>query len=255
MAGSVTAAVHPYLSSGRADVLAHRGASGECPPGNTWAAFERAVDVGVDHIETDVQISADGVIVVYHDDRLDATTTGRGTIGEHGWDHLGSLRYRADGQPTEQGLVRLDELLVRWPQVAFNIDVKVDDAVTAVVDLLRRIDAGDRVCVASFGWRRIRRLRSALGDGWCTAAARGEIVVARVASWTRVPVALRCDVLQVPPRAKGVTVVDRRFVDWCHRAGIAVHVWTVDDPDEAQRLCDLGVDALITDHPERFVER
>jgi glycerophosphoryl diester phosphodiesterase len=151
--------------------------------------------------------------------------------------------------------VRLDELLVRWPQVAFNIDVKVDDAVTAVVDLLHRIDAGDRVCVASFGWRRIRRLRSALGDGWCTAAARGEIVVARVASWTRVPVALRCDVLQVPPRAKGVTVVDRRFVDWCHRAGIAVHVWTVDDPDEAQRLCDLGVDALITDHPERFVER
>ena len=76
-----------------------------------------------------------------------------------------------------------------------------------------------------------------------------------MASWTRLPVPLRCDVVQVPLRAKGVTVVDRRFVDWCHRAGIAVHVWTVDDPDEAQRLHDLGVDALITDHPERFIDR
>ncbi len=250
----MTAGAHPYLSSGRADVLAHRGASGERPPGNTWSAFERAVEIGVDHIETDVQISADGVIVVYHDDRLDATTTGHGTIGEHGWGELSSLRYCADGRPTDQGLVRLDELLVRWPQVAFNIDVKVDDAVVPVVRLLQRIDARDRVCVASFGWRRIRRLRSLLGDGWCTAAARGEIAAARFASWTRLPVVLGCDVVQAPRRARGVTVIDRRFVDWCHRTGVAVHVWTVDDPDAAQHLRDLGVDALITDHPERFID-
>ncbi len=245
---------HPYLSSGRSDVLAHRGASGERPPGNTWAAFERAVELGVDHIETDVQLSADGVIVVYHDDRLDDTTTGRGTIAEHGWDHLRSLRYRTDGHTTDQGLVRLDELLERWPDVAFNIDVKADAATDPVVRLLQRLDARERVCVASFGWRRIRRLRSSLGDGWCTAAARGEILVARLASWTRMPVPLRCDVVQLPPHAKGVTLVDRHVVDWCHRQGIDVHVWTVDDPDVAHRLRSLGVDALITDHPERFID-
>lgn len=249
--GSSTRVRHAYLRQGRADVLAHRGASVEHPPGNTWAAFERALTLGADHIETDVQLSSDGRVVVYHDERLDDATTGSGTVADHPWAHLRTLRYCVDGEPTDEGLVLLDDLLVRWPSVYFNIDVKVDEAVDPVVEILTACDAVDRVCVAAFGWRRIRRLRRRLGPGWCSAFARAEIAAARLASWLRLPVPRVGDVVQVPPEFRHVTIVDRRFVEGCHRSGVAVHVWTINQPDEIRRLTDLGVDAVITDRPER----
>lgn len=247
--------MHPYLRCGRADVLAHRGASAERPPGNTWEAFALAIEHGVDHLETDVQSSADGRVVLYHDDRLDDTTTGSGTVADHSWDHLRTLRYVVDGSPTDDGLVLLDELLAQWPQVYVNIDVKTDDAVEPVLAILRDHDAHDRVCVAAFSWARIRRLRRLLGPEYCTAFARLEIAIARVATWLRLPCPrLGGDVVQVPRKHKGVTIVDRRFVYGCHRSGVAVHVWTVNDRDEVRRLRDLGVDALVTDHPGRIVD-
>ena len=240
---------HPYLTVGRTDVLAHRGASADRPPGNTMPAFVRALELGVDHIETDVQASADGRVVVFHDDRLDGTTTGSGRIADHPWSHLQSLRYRVDGAPTDDGLILLEDALARFADAAFNIDVKTDATVEPVVDVLRRHDARARVCVAAFGWRRLRRLRRLLGDGWCTAYSRPEIAATRALSWLRLPVIRFGDAVQVPRAQHDVTVVDRRFVDACHRRHVAVYVWTVNDPAEVARLHRIGVDAVITDDP------
>jgi len=240
---------HPYVTVGRTDVLAHRGASAERPPGNTIPAFTRALELGADHIETDVQASADGRVVVFHDDRLDGTTTGSGRIDEHPWSHLRSLRYRVDGVAIDDGLVLLDDVLSRFADAAFNIDVKTDATVAPVVDVLRRHDARARVCVAAFGWRRLRRLRRLLGDGWCTAFSRPEIAATRALSWLRLPVIRFGDAVQVPRARRDVTVVDRRFVDACHRRDVVVHVWTVNTPAEVTRLRALGVDAVITDDP------
>ena len=151
---------------------------------------------------------------------------------------------------TDQVLVRLDDVLDTYPTAMFNIDVKTDDAVSPVIEILRAHDRMDRVCVASFGTRRIRRLRRTLGSGWCTAHARNEIAVIRLLAWLRLPLPRWGDVIQAPETQRGVTVVDRRLVEACHARGIAVHVWTVDDPDRMERLGDLGVDALITDRPD-----
>jgi glycerophosphoryl diester phosphodiesterase len=245
---------HPFLSEGRADVLAHRGASDARPPGNTLAAFRAALAMGCDHLETDVQCTSDGEIVVFHDDRLDDLTTGTGTIAEHTWEELASLRYVVDGRSTDDGLVRLDTVVTSFPDARLNIDAKTDDVVEPLIALLRRHDMRHRVCVASFGWRRLRRLRRALGKGWCTALSQPEIVVTRVAAWLRLPVPRTGDVAQLPRRFRAggvsVTVIDRRLVEACHRAGIAVHCWTVDDPDAVSELFELGVDAVITDRPD-----
>ena len=243
---------HPFLSEGRSDLLAHRGDSAGHPPGNTWAAFASAVDLGIDHIETDVQATADGVVVVYHDEELDETTTGSGTIGDHTWRELEAVRYRVDGAASPAGLVRLDEVLTAYPDIFFNIDIKTDATVAPAVEVLRRHDAARRVCVAAFGWRRLRRLRAELGDGWCTAYSQAEIVAARIAAWIRLPVPRWGDAVQVPTERRGVTVVDRRFVDACHRRDIAVHVWTINDGAEQQRLRSIGVDAVITDVPAKL---
>lgn len=244
---------HPFLCEGRTDVLAHRGASAARPPGNTISAFREALATGCDHLETDVQCSSDGAVVVFHDDRLDDLTTGSGTVSDHTWDELSRLRYVVDGRATDDGLVRLDTAVEHLPGAWFNIDAKTDDVVEPLIHLLRRHHLRDRVCVAAFGWRRLRRLRRELGGGWCTALSLPEIVVARLAAWLRLPVPRTGDAAQLPRRFRGVTVIDRRFVEGCHRAGVAVHCWTVNDPDDVEELFALGVDAVITDRPDMVV--
>lgn len=241
---------HPYLTQGRTDVLAHRGASAAAPPGNHLDAFAAALETGVDHLETDVQASADGRIVVFHDERLDEVTTGRGRIADHRWTELESLRYVEDGRPTDHRLVLLDDLLAAFPDAFFNIDVKTDEAVDGTVELLLRHDARRRVCVAAFGWRRLRRIRRALGPDWCSAMSQPEIVVVRLATWLRLPVPRTADVVQLPRSKSGIALVDRRMVERCHRRGIAVHVWTVNEPAEMHELRSFGVDAVITDRPD-----
>lgn len=238
---------HPFLTRGRPRILAHRGARARFPPGNTWAAFEAALEAGVDHLETDVQVSADGRVVVFHDERLDGATDGTGTVADHPWSALSEIRYR---NGDDEGLVLLDDLLERLDGAFFNIDVKTDEAVAPTVRVLRRHAARERVCVAAFSWSRLRRLRDALGPGWCTAVPKVGIAAARLASWAHLPVRGDGDVAQVPREHRGVTVVDRDFVAALHAGGTAVHVWTVDDVAEMERLFDLGVDGVITDRPE-----
>lgn len=241
--------VHRFLTSGRPDVMGHRGASEAAPPGNHLAAFRAAVDAGCDHLETDVQLSSDGEVVIFHDPRLDDVTTGSGEIADHTWAELAELRYVVDGRTTEHGLVRLADALDQLPDAYFNIDVKRDAAVEPTVEILRSRGARDRVCVAAFGWRRLRRLRRLLGAGWCTACSRPEIVVLRALSRLRAPLPRFGDAVQVPEQQRGITVVDRRFVEACHARDVQVHVWTVNEREQAERLAALGVDAIISDRP------
>lgn len=241
---------HPFLTAGLPSLLAHRGASVAVPPGNTAAAFAAALARGCDHLETDVQVTRDGVVVIFHDDVLDDLTDARGTIEERTWEEVRKIRYVADGEVTPHHLLRLDDALVSFPSAFFNIDVKVDPAVAPTVRILKTAEAQDRVCLASFSRRRLQRLRQDLGPSWCTAFAKSEIVVVRLASWLRLPVPRFGQVLQVPERYRGVRVVDRKLVEHCHRHGIAVHVWTVNDPERAEWLRSLGVDAIISDVPD-----
>lgn len=242
--------LHPFLVEGRPGVLAHRGASALHPPGNTERAFAAALEMGFDHLETDVQATSDGVVVVFHDERLDDATTATGTIGEHRWSDLRTVRTTIDGETTDDGLVRLDELLATFPAAFFNIDVKTDATIEPATRVLLEADARTRVCVAAFGLRRLRAVRRRLGPGWCSAMAKPEIALTRLAAWLRLPVPRLADVVQLPITFRGRTIVDRRFVEACHRSGIAVHVWTVNEPGEAARLRALGVDAVISDRPD-----
>jgi glycerophosphoryl diester phosphodiesterase len=116
--------------------------------------------------------------------------------------------------------------------------------------VLERTNAVDRVCIASFSDRRVARARAALGPRLCVSAGPRGVARLRLAA-TGAPVrAPRVACVQVPVRVRGVGLVDRRFVGAARRAGIAVHVWTVDDPAEMARLLDLGVDGIMTDRPD-----
>jgi len=142
-----------------------------------------------------------------------------------------------------------DELLEAWPEVRIAVDPKHDRAVEPLINALLRADAIDRVCVGSFSGRRLSAARRLGGPRLCTGLsprAVGQLQAAAAGVPTRVK-AGAC--AQVPPKAKGVPLVHRRFVDAAHGQNLVVHVWTIDDADEMHRLLDLGVDGIMTDTP------
>ncbi len=235
----------PYLESPFAVGFAHRGGAHEGVE-NSLAAFAHAVDLGFRHLETDVQVTADGVVVVLHDPTLDRTTDGHGLVAAQSWESLRRLRLRGAHQ-----IVRLEELLATFPQCRINIDLKVDAAVEPVIRVINRTASHERVCVASFSDTRIRRFRELTSHRVCTAAGPREVAQVRLAATLgrRVSPSIGADCLQVPVRVGRVGIVDQTFVETAHRGGLAVHVWTVDDSATMRQLLHLGVDGIMTDAP------
>ncbi|MDP8954202.1 MAG: glycerophosphodiester phosphodiesterase [Actinomycetota bacterium] len=233
----------PFLDHPGPLAFAHQGGGAERPE-NTMAAFEHAVSLGYRYLETDVHTTADGVLVAFHDDDLDRMTDHSGRIEDLPWSVVRRARV-VDGHPVP----RLDDLLGAWPEVRINVDPKHDAAIAPLAEVLRRTGATSRVAVGSFSDRRLFRLARAVGPGLCRSL--GPVGVTRL--WAaargvpsgRIPAACA----QVPVVRRGLTVTDARLVEEAHRRGLQVHVWTVDDPGEMQRLLDLGVDGLMTGRP------
>jgi glycerophosphoryl diester phosphodiesterase len=224
-------------------VIAHRGASDEAPE-NTIPAFQAAIDAGCRYLETDVHVTRDGVVVAFHDDRLDRVTDRRGLIEE-----LDIAQVEEADAGDGARIPRLEEILTRWPGVYVNIDPKSDRAVEPLAAVLDRHDAWERVCVGAFSDARLRRIR-ALGRGRaCTSMGPLAVATARVAAASGRMPRLGADCLQVPIRRHGVTIVTERFVRAAHRAHLPVHVWTVDDEATMHALLDIGVDAIMTNRP------
>lgn len=234
--------------------MAHRGGA-EHPEllgaENTLHAFEHAVALGYRYLETDVHATADGVLLAFHDDVLDRVTDTRGLIASMTADEVSHSRIGGlHAIPTMQ------ELLERFPDTRFNIDLKSPGAVRPLVDLLARTGAEDRVCVGSFSRSRLQAFRNGSGGRVATSASPAE-VAAFVTTPSRAARSLtrgRVDALQVPHRVQwrglSIPVVTASLVGRAHAAGMHVHVWTIDDPTEMTHLLDLGVDGLITDRTD-----
>ncbi len=242
--GSVMLHQHPYLRHRGPLAIAHRGGAGAHPE-NTERAFRHAVELGFTHLETDVHVTSDGVAVAFHDDALDRVTDGTGLIAELPWSEV----RRALVGGTDP-ICRLDDLLSEFPDTRFNLDPKHDEAVEPLCEILRRTGAISRVCVGSFSDRRTDRVRRLVGEELCTGTGPRRTLLLLARSWY-LPVRPRhVLVAQVPVRIGGIELVTRRFITAAHGLDMQVHVWTIDEPDEMNRLLDLGVDGIMTDKPE-----
>ena len=203
-------------------------------------AFEDAVRLGYRYVETDVQVTSDGVLLAFHDFNLMRTCGIDRRVADMTWVEV--QRARVNGIAP---IPTLEELLGAWPNLRVNIDCKADSAVDALVAALRRTNALPRVCVGAFSDRRIRRLRAILGPELCSALGPGAVVSMRFGR--HAPSGGLA--AQVPVRQGPLVVTTPAFVERAHASGIQVHVWTIDEPDEMRRLLDLGVDGIMTDRP------
>lgn len=268
---------NPWLER-RVLAFGHRG-SARLWPENTAYAFRRAVDAGAPALELDLRRTADGQIVVCHDATVDRTTDGAGPVAGRTLAEITELdaAYRfvpghgaepdgPDGPYPLRGrrapdlrIPSLRAVLAAFPSTLLTMELKEGPPHAAslaadVADLLAEHDRTDDVIVAAFEDSVLREFRQ-VAPTVPTATSAEEIGAfwgARdlpvVAPGTRPPVAV-----QVPVTYRGVEVVTRGFVDDARSCGLAVHVWTVDDPGEIDWLLDLGVDGIMTDRADVLV--
>jgi glycerophosphoryl diester phosphodiesterase len=217
-------------------VYAHRGASLEFPE-NTLPAFRRALELGADALETDVHVTADGVLVLSHDPDGGRVFGVPRRIAECTFEEV-----RSWGAPS------LEELVKEFPGIPINVDLKIEAAALAVATL-RRLGAEEQVILASFRSSTLRRVR-ALGYRGSTSLGRSE--VARLVS---LPALVQRGPFACPGRAAQLptTLAQPWIVARCHALGLRVDYWTVNDPVQAQFLAALGADGVMTDDPARIV--
>lgn len=224
--------------------FAHRGGAVDYPE-NTLAAFQAAVDLGYQYLETDAYATRDGVLLSFHDDRLDRVTDREGAIEE--LDYASVKQARISGT---EPIPLLEDLIAAFPDTRFNIDPKHDACVEPLIEAIKRTGALERVCVGSFSGKRVARVREALGPKLCTSLGPWETAKLRFSSWGLLRGRFEeFGCAQIPVKQGGVTLADSAFIRRAHKAGLQVHIWTIDEPDEMNRLIDLGVDGIMTDRP------
>jgi glycerophosphoryl diester phosphodiesterase len=257
----------------RVIAFAHQGGSFE-GPSSTLIAIAHALDVGATAIELDVHATRDRHIVVCHDSTIDRTTNDHGSISAMTLDELSRvdnaywwiegdvvtparsaqeylLRGRAPAD-RRYGVATLEEVATTFPGVLLNLDIKGTAPLVApyeelLASELRRLELTERVIVASFHDDALQNFRR-LAPEVATSAATNETATFFF-SHLEVPVIPPVVAFQVPARFGEIEVVSPSFLDVAHAAGIAVHVWTINDEGEMARLIDLGVDGLISDRP------
>jgi len=251
----------PYFAPPRPRVFGHRGAGGVAPE-NTLPSFALAAALGAGYLELDVYPTADGEIAVMHDPLLERTTDGSGPVSAHTWAQLAALdagyHFTHDGHtfPYRGQGVRvpsLADVLREFPAHRLNVEIKEGGApvVDAVLDVLRRADGLDRVLLAAEHDDIMRCIRAAVGDRVATSMCVGEVVdfVGRLHGddWEGYEPAGQA--LQIPPAHAGIELVTSASVAAAHRLGLEVHVWTINDAAEIERLLDLAVDGVMSDLP------
>jgi glycerophosphoryl diester phosphodiesterase len=259
---------------------AHQGGAREAPS-STLFAMQQALDAGADALELDVHASADGELVVCHDATVDRTTAVTGAIADLTLQELRDLdnaywfvpgEVVCPGRPDTDyvyrgrapadhafGLATLREVLQVFSRVFLNLDIKqtapaVKPYEAPLAGLLREFGRVDDVIVASFLDNATDAFSQAAPEISTSYGTMGTAQFWRAVQDGEPPPPSRHHALQVPPSFGDRTVVDQRFVDVAHEHDVAVHVWTIDDPDEMRRLLALGVDGIMTDKPSVLTE-
>ena len=264
----------------RVIAYAHQGGAWE-GPSSTMHAIEHALKAGATGIELDVHATADGELVVCHDATVDRTTAASGTIVSFTLEELRAMDFSywwipgADvtpGRPESDypfrgrapadrdfGIATLREVLERFPGVVLNLDIKQTAPAVAPYEqtlalLLAEYERCDDVIVASFLDPATDSFRTFAPDVPTSAGTLATAEAWRAVQAGEEMPAIPAVAYQVPERQGDLVVVDERFVDAAHRAGKAVHVWTVNDTESMERLRGLGVDGIISDLPTTLCE-
>lgn len=260
---SKSAPEHPYYQDlNRPLVIAHQGGDGVWP-GETMLAYQSATELGADVLEMDIHITADGELILMHDETVDRTTDGTGEIETMTLADLKKLDAAYDWTPDEgqtypyrgKGVTvaTLKEVFEAFPEMRMTIEIKKTNASMAMpfCDLIREYNMQDNILAASFHDERLKEFRKECPEV-ATSSAKNEttVFVLLTKSFLGGFYSPKFHSLQVPEESGGITVMTPSFVRAAHARNLAVEPWTINDEETMREFIEWGVDGIITDRPD-----
>jgi glycerophosphoryl diester phosphodiesterase len=257
---------HPFFKPEKFLVIAHRGGR-SLGPENTIFTFKRAVELGTDVLEMDLQATSDGTLVIIHDREVDRTTNGKGTVDSFTLSEIKKLdagfRWSPDNSANfplrDKGVTipTLTEVFKAFPGTRMNLEIK-SSQVNTIQDLCRSIrenGMAQKVLVACFDAGKLGEFRSVCPEV-ATSAGASEVVIFYWLQWAQMESAYspNAQAMQIPEAYGKYRIATRRFIDAAHARNMRIHVWTVNDNAAMQRLIDLNVDGIMTDFPDRLLK-
>ncbi|MCP4142690.1 MAG: glycerophosphodiester phosphodiesterase [Chloroflexi bacterium] len=266
--GSRPAPEHPFYAQFEEYplVIAHQGGD-HVWPGETLYAFENSVALGVDILEMDAHITADGILVLLHDESVDRTTNDSGLVEEmtlaelkkldaaYWWsvDDGASYPYRGKGLV----IATLEEIFKAFPDYPVNIEIKKTERSMAqpLCNLIREYNMQDKTLIASFHDERMAEFRDICPEV-ATSGSRSEVkefIILNYAFLGGIYSPVESS-LQVPERDSGILLVRPGLMRGAHKRNMQVHIWTPNSREDLQRFINMGVDGIITDRPDILME-
>lgn len=251
-----------YFKNSQLSVIAHRGGRG-LRPGNTIEAALNAIQIGADVIEIDVHLTADGILVVRHDDVIDTTTTGSGRISEmditdiqlhevgfHEFDFPDAKVLEDIRVPT------LESMFKELPDERYLIELKPNNQNTAdaLCKLVTDYGLQESVIVGSFHSSALKYFRETC-PAIPTSMGQSEMTVLVLLERLQLGHLFKSSSysIQVPISYGGIKILSPSLVELAHKLNMRVDVWTVNDTDSMRHIIDMGVDGVITDYPDRLL--
>jgi glycerophosphoryl diester phosphodiesterase len=229
-------------------ILAHRGLVSEFVPENSLTAFADALAAGADIIETDIQASNDGVAFIFHDSNLERLAKKNKNFSDCSSSEILEIDIGFGKRiPT------LEQALVAFPNVQFNLDLKSDAAIESTARVIEKLQAHSQVLVSSFSERRRLKALSLLSQPVKTSAGTAKVLSLYFASLFRQKeifkrIALGSTAIQVPTHKGFIRFDSPRFISNCKNSNIEIHYWTINSPVLMKKLSGLGADGVVTDH-------
>ena len=257
---------HPYFNPDKFLVIAHRGGR-SLGPESTLYTFRKAVELGVDVLEMDVRSTADGQLIVLHDETVARTTNAAGLVENYTIAELKKLdaayRWSPDNGRTlplrNKGITipTLAEVFAAFPETKMVLEIKNtrSGTINSLCRLIGEYQMTEKVMLASFNADSLKAFRS-LCPQVATSVGTSEALLfyGLQMAYLEATYSPAAQALQVPEAFRDLQIVTRKFIEAAHARNLRVHVWTVNEVNAMQRLLDLGVDGIMTDHPQRLLE-
>ena len=230
--------MHPFFSSSFQPFV-HRGNSVNFTE-NTLEAFQDAVNLGYEYIETDLRMTKDGEVVTFHDESIFRVSGEHKNICDLTYEELKNIPLKKGGH-----IPRFSEVMEQFPDTKFNVDLKINGLVNKVANILDSHNAYNKICIASFDTKRLRAFKK-LRDQACISMGILDVIFLKLFKYLISTV----DCIQIPLHWKGIKVLDNNLIKTAHSKDLKIHVWTINSQDIMESLINMNVDGIMTDDAE-----
>ena len=223
--------------------LSHRGNSKKFIE-NSFEAFNSVIQMGYKYIETDLRITLDKEVIAFHDPDLKRLFNLDLQVKDLTFEEIAGLF-----KEKECRLLTLEDALKKFPDIYFNIDLKIKEVIQDSIKVVADMNAFNRVCFASFHSGHTEKVLKHNQNAMVSMGLKDVALFKFFKAYDK-----NIKIMQIPLKWKGIKVLTKNLIQKADKCNLLVHVWTINDRNTINNLIDLGVNGIVTDEPELLME-